>query len=63
MYLVDRSLGATAAGTQLIVGVAVAKSLLIAVVFMGLAWSARVALTAIAASFIGLGVALAVVLT
>ena len=63
MYVVDRSLSANAAGTQLIIGMAVAKSILIASVFMGLLWSARWTLAAVATSFLALGATLAVVLT
>lgn len=61
MYLVDRSLDGSAAGTQIILGMAVAKSLLIASVFMGLLWSARLPLAVIATSFIALGVTLALI--
>lgn len=58
MFLVDQSMQGTALGTQLILAMAVAKSLLIASVFMGLLWSARGPLAILAASFLALGLTL-----
>ena len=63
MYWVDRSFGGAAAGTQLILGMAVAKSLLIASVFMGLLWSARLPLAALVASFLAVGTTLLLIFT
>ncbi len=63
MYLVDRDLGESAMGTQLILAMAVAKCLLISSVFMGLLWTSRLALAALAVSFVALGGVLLVVMT